>query len=198
MPGEPLGLGDISDLRAYERERDSLRREVIELKRVRRLSVGPIVTVVFENRKTMRFQVQEMARAERMLSDEQIEAELEVYNPLIPGAGELSLTVFLELTSEEELRRWLPALVGVERSLLLRIGSGDGAEVVPAAVDPQHEAQLTREEATASVHYVRFALSSEQADAFRRGPVVLAIEHPEYRYEAELGERTRASLVEDW
>ncbi len=198
MPGEGLRIEDISDLRAYEGERESFRREVIELKRARRVGIGPIVTVVFENRTTVRFQVQEMARAERMLTDEQIQAELDVYNPLIPGPGELSLTVFLELTSEEALRRWLPALVGIERSLVLRIGSGSGTEVVPAVVDPQHEAQLTREETTASVHYVRFALSPAEVDKFASGPVVLAVEHPAYRYEAELGERTRASLSADW
>ena len=120
-----LTLDDIADQRAYERERDEFRARVIAVKKLRRISVGPVVTLTFESRLTMRFQVQEMARAEKMLSDQQIQHELDVYNRLIPAPGELSATLFLELTSEEELRTWLPRLVGVQRSCELRIGEGD-------------------------------------------------------------------------
>ena len=197
LVGPRLTLADIADLRAYERERDEFRRRVIDLKRIRRVPIGPLVTVVFENRTTIRFQVQEMARAERMLSDEQIQGELDIYNPLIPGPGELSLTLFIELVDEEQLRTWLPRLVGIERSLELRLGQ-DPDVVVKAEVDPAHEAQLTRDEVTASVHYVRFILSREEAEAFRRGPAVIAVAHPEYRYGTELSEPTRQSLAQDW
>jgi len=198
VSGPPLTLADISDLRAYEREREEFRRQVIEAKRLRRVAVGPLVTVVFENRMTMRFQVQEMARAERMLSDEQIQGELDVYNPLIPGDGELSLTLFVELTSESDLREWLPRLVGIERSLELRVGPPGGERVVEAAVDPAHAAQLTREETTASVHYVRFELPDDLRRAFAAGPAVLGTTHPAYRHETPLGDATRAALVADW
>lgn len=191
-----LSLADISDLREYERERDAFRASVIELKRLRRVALGPIVTAVFENRTTMLFQIQEMARAEKMLSDEQIQAELDVYNPLIPAPGELSLTLFLELTTEEELREWLPKLVGIERSLVLLLG--EGAEPVAALVDPAHERQLTREEVTASVHYVRFALDRRRREQFMTGPVALAVDHPHYRHQAPLAEETRRSLAADW
>ncbi len=196
----PLALSDILDTRAYERERAALRSEVTALKRLRRVAVGPLVTVVFENRTTMRFQVQEMARAERMSSDAQIQAELDVYNPLIPGPGELSLTMFIELTSEGELREWLPKLVGVERAVELRLGdaAGRAAETVPAVVDTHHEAQLTREEVTASVHYVRFALDARQQARFVDGPAFLALDHPAYRHEAALSEATRRSIASDW
>ena len=104
-----LTVDDIVDMRAYERERDDFRRRIIELKRTRRIALGPILTIVFENTETMRWQVQEMARAERMLRDEQIAHEVETYNELIPDAGELSGTLFLELTSDDALREWLPA-----------------------------------------------------------------------------------------
>ena len=82
-----LTLEDIADLRAYEREREDFRARIIELKTRRRVHVGPILTFVFENRDTIRFQIQEMARAEKIISDEGIEAELRAYNPLIPEAG---------------------------------------------------------------------------------------------------------------
>ena len=208
----PLTLDDIADLRAYERERDEFRRQVIAVKKARRVSIGPVITLTFENRLTMRFQIQEMARAERMVTDEQIQHELDVYNRLLPGPGELSATLFLELTDEASLRRWLPALVGIERSVVLRIGTHDAAGDADAA-DPsrgvvevrsrpeeEHATQLTRDEVTSAVHYVRFVLTPEQVDAFATGPVVLAVEHPEYpdgHGGVELGDETRLQLLAD-
>jgi len=189
-----LELADIVDLRAYERERPELQRQVFALKRKRRVAVGPIVTLLFENRETIRFQIQEMARAEKMLRDEQILDELEAYNPLIPEAGELSATLFVELTSKAELEEWLPKLVGIERSVELRVGDGD---VVRADPEASHDAQLTREDMTASVHYIRFQLSPQQIEAFARGPVRLAVNHPAYQHEIELGEETRRELLAD-
>jgi hypothetical protein len=193
-----LTLADIEDLRAYERERDAYRRRVIALKRRRRVSVGPIVSIVFENRETMRSQVQEMARAERMVSDEQIQKELDVYNALIPEAGELSATLFIELSGEEALREWLPRLVGIEHSVVLRLPAPTQAEsTVRAVPDSAHEEALTRPEITASVHYIRFALDTAQVERFAAGPVALAIDHPQYDAEAVLSEEARAELLSD-
>lgn len=159
--------------------------------------MGPIVTLVFENRETIRFQVQEMARIEKMVRDEQIQGELDVYNPLIPEAGELSATLFVELTDEESLRKWLPALVGVERAVVLRLGEGAGAELVASVPEGAHEEQLTRPDVTASVHYVRFALSAPQVERFAAGPVALGIDHPAYRHETVLGDDVRRELLAD-
>ena len=119
-----LTVDDIVDLRAYERERADFRQHIIELKRTRRVALGPILTIVFENTETMRWQVQEMARAERMLRDEQIAHEVETYNELIPDAGELSGTLFLELTSDAALREWLPRLVGIEFHIAVVLPDG--------------------------------------------------------------------------
>jgi hypothetical protein len=190
-----LTLDDISDLRAYERERDEFRRDVIALKKRRRVSLGPVVTLLFENRETVRFQIQEMARAEKLISDEAIETELAVYNPLIPERGGLVATLFIELTSDAELREWLPKLVGIETALELRIG--DSPLVVPCQVDPDHAKQLTRDEITASVHYVNWELSPDEVDAFAAGPVVLASTHPAYDHAVTLGADTAAELLRD-
>ena len=120
-----LTLADIADVRAYERERDEFRAAVMEVKRRRRLSFGTIITVMFENRDTMRLQIQEMARVEKLVTDEEIQVELDTYNPMIPEPGQLTATVFLELTSDEQMREWLPKLVGIERSFAIVLPNGD-------------------------------------------------------------------------
>ncbi|MCU1461385.1 MAG: hypothetical protein JWO37_1460 [Acidimicrobiales bacterium] len=195
MTSQKLTLDDIADLRAYERERDEFRDRIIQLKKLRRVQIGPIVTVLFENRDTIRFQVQEMARAERMLSDDAIQHELDVYNPLIPSAGELTATLFIELTSKGQLMEWLPKLVGIERSIELQLG--EDAEVVRSVPDGAHAAQLTREEITASVHYIRLHLTDGQIERLAAGPAWLAANHPAYQERVLLPDDTRASLVED-
>jgi Protein of unknown function (DUF3501) len=196
----PLTLADISDQRAYERERDEFRRSVIEVKKLRRVSIGPVITLTFENRLTMRFQVQEMARAERMFSDQQIQGELDVYNRLLPAPGELSATLFLELTSDALLREWLPKLVGIEQAVEFRIGPAGSADVVRSIPEADHASHLTRETVTSAVHYVRFQFTEAQIAAFAEGPVVLAVNHPQYPDGAsgvELSSPSRAELLGD-
>src|SRR5262245_17721127 len=127
-PMRKLTVDDIVDHRAYERERDDLRRRVIEVKRRRRIPLGELVTIVFENVDTMRFQVQEMARAERMLTDEAIGHEVATYNELIPDPGELSGTLFIELTDDAALREWLPKLRDIEFAVRFDLRPRDGDE----------------------------------------------------------------------
>jgi hypothetical protein len=192
-----LTQGDIADLREYERERADFRTEVIALKKRRRINVGPVITLLFENRDTIRFQIQEMARAEKILSDEGIQTELDIYNPLIPDGGRVSATMFVELTSDDELREWLPKLVGVERQVLLRLGEGADAREIRATVDGEHDKQLTRDEITASVHYVHFHLSPEQVGLVGSVPAALVVDHPAYRYETTLTSDNVAELRAD-
>lgn len=198
MTGPLLDLDDLADLRAYERERDAFRAEVIALKRDRRIQLGPLVSAVLENRTTVRFQVQEMLRVEKILDDDLVRQELDVYNPLIPAPGELSMTLFVELTTPEQMREWLPKLIGVERSVVLRLGEPPATEEVRDEVDPEHAAQLTREDVTASVHYVKIRLSPEQRHLFATSRAALAIDHPAYAHEVLLGEATKASVLADW
>ncbi|MFN0072654.1 MAG: DUF3501 family protein [Chloroflexota bacterium] len=192
-----LTLDDILDLRAYERQRDDLLARVIEIKQRRRVAVGPIVTLLFENRETVRSQIQEMARAERLATDAQIESELRAYNPLIPEPGQLSATLFIELTSSSALREWLPKLVGIESAPELRLGSGEHAAVVRASVDEAHAAQLTRETVTAAVHYVHFDLTPAHVELFAAGPVAVAINHPAYQESTTLTSATHQELLTD-
>ena len=189
-----LTVDDIVDMRAYERERDDLRRENIDLKRLRRVALGPIMTMVFENTVTMRWQVQEMARAERMLRDEQIAREVETYNQLIPDAGELSATLMIELTSERELREWLPRLVGIERHIAVVLPDGTGVVGAPSEED---ELRLTRDDITAAVHFLKFRFSSSDVEMFASGPVHIVVDHPDYDQDVLLTAEQHAQLLSD-
>ncbi len=192
-----LTIDDIADLRAYERERADFRTAVIALKKRRRIAVGPVITLLFENRDTIRFQIQEMARAERILTDEGIQAELDIYNPLIPEPGMLAATLFIEVTEDAGMRDWLPKLVGIEGHVTLRLGEGPSAEVVRCVVDADHQKQLTRDEVTAAVHYIHFSLTPGQVAAFGEGPVSAVIDHPNYQEETALSPENAAELGAD-
>jgi hypothetical protein len=189
-----LTLADIADVREYERERDEFRAEVMEIKRRRRLSFGTIITMMFESRETMRLQIQEMARVEKLATDEEIQVELDTYNPMIPEPGQLTATVFLELTSDEQMREWLPKLVGIERSFVVVLPNGDR---VRSITEEAHAGQLTREEVTAAVHYIRFEFTPAQVESFAAGPVRIEIDHPDYLEVIELSPTTHAELLGD-
>jgi hypothetical protein len=189
-----LTVDDIVDMRAYERERDDLRRQIIDLKRLRRIALGPIMTLVFENTVTMRWQVQEMARAERMLRDEQIAHEVETYNQLIPDADELSATLMIELTSERELREWLPRLVGIE--LHVAVVLPDGTRVVGAPSE-EDELRLTRDDITAAVHFLKFRFAASDVEMFASGPVHIVVDHPDYDQDVLLTPEQHEQLLSD-
>ncbi|MDQ1478154.1 MAG: hypothetical protein QOE62_3383 [Actinomycetota bacterium] len=189
-----LTVDDIVDMRAYERERDVLRRTIIDLKRVRRIALGPIMTVVFENTVTMRWQVQEMARAERMLRDEQIAHEVETYNQLIPDENELSATLMIELTSEPALREWLPRLIGIEQHVAIVLP--DGTRIF-GAVSDEDESRLTRDDTTAAVHFLKFRFTPADVEMFASGPVHIVVDHPEYDHDVLLDADQHAQLLSD-
>jgi hypothetical protein len=142
----------------------------------------------------MRWQVQEMARAERMLREEQIAHEVATYNELIPDPGELSGTLLLELTSELALRDWLPRLVGVERSIAVELA--DGSRVYGELSEDDAE-RLTRDDTTAAVHFLKFRFTPDQVSSFTSGPVKVVVDHPEYQEEATLTDAQWGMLMQD-
>jgi hypothetical protein len=187
-----LTLSDVKDLREYERERDAFRAEIVATKKRRRIQLGDLMTIVFENAATMRFQIQEMARAERMLRDEQIAQEVETFNELIPADGELSGTLFIEITDDEALRYWLPRLVGIHEHLRFVIGS---ETVMGRAEDVD---RLTRADTTSTVHYLKFTFTPDQQRAFGTATVRMVIDHPEYQVDVTLTDEQRDELVGDF
>ena len=172
-----LTLEDISDLRAYERERPEFRSRVLALKKLRRIHVGEIMTFMFENKDTMRLQIQEMARVEKIVSDQKIEEEIKIYSELIPTSHELKATLLIELVNEDELREWLPKLISIQNHVHLVFGD------LKVSAFEIGEDRLTREEEiTTTVHYLNFTFTPEQKQAFMNSEVKveLVVDHPEY------------------
>jgi hypothetical protein len=192
-----LTVDDIVDHRAYERERDDFRATIIAMKKRRRVALGDFVTIVFENTDTMRFQVQEMARAERMLTDDAIAGEVATYNELIPDAGELSGTLFIELTDDAALREWLPKLRDIEFHVHFDLGPRDAKASRVTGV-PRDEERLTRDDITSTVHYLRFPFDAAQRELLASGPARLVVDHPEYTVGLELSDAQRAELAGDF
>ena len=188
-----LTIDDITDVRAYEREREEFRAHIIDRKKRRRLQLGELVTIMFENTETMRFQIQEMARVEKLFTDEQIQHEVDTYNDLIAEPGELRATLFIELTSDELLRTWLPKLPGIQRAIVFRLADGSGVR----GVEPDEE-RLTREdEITTTVHYLTFTFTPEAAKVFTSPGTALVVDHAEYQAEVVLSDAMRTELAAD-
>ena len=188
----PLTASDIKNLHEYELERPAFRARVAALKSRRRLPLGPLMSLVFENRDTVRFQIQEMLRVERIVQPDKVQHELETYNSLLPGPGEVSATLFIEITDAARMREILDAFIGLDEPgrVALRVG----ARRVPARFD----AAQSREDRNSAVHYVRFALGEEGAAALRCGEdAALEIAHGDYRAAQPLAGETVQELLAD-
>src|SRR5262245_19741476 len=183
-------LEDIVGNAAYEKKREQSRQRIIEIKRRRRVSVGNQVTLLFENRDTVIFQIQEMMRAEKISDLDKIREEIDVYNELIPASGELSATLFLEIEDQTHLRQDLLKFLGIDESVYLKVGNHS----VNARFEEVHskEAQISTE------NYVKFPFSEAMLQAFVKGEKTeLVIDHPNYQARTVIGPDTRQSLVED-
>ena len=183
-------LDDILGFAAYEKVRQRFRDEIIEKKRRRRVSVGDKVSLVFENRDTVIFQIQEMLRAERITDLDKIREEIAVYNELVPNPGELSATLFLEIEDQSHLRQDLLQFLGIDEAVALKVG----AHVIPA----RFEEGRSKEDKISAVQYVRFSLGAEARQALARGePAELVIDHANYKARAVLAAEVQKSLAED-
>jgi hypothetical protein len=183
----------LMSLETYARERASFRAKVLEHKKNRTVRLGEHLTLQFEDELTVRYQVQEMLRIERIFEDEGIQGELDVYNPLIPDGGNWKATMLIEYPDADERRRMLAKLKGIERRVWVQI---DDCERVFAIADEDLERE--NDEKTSSVHFLRFELSAAMREHLRRGARVAAgVDHPQYRASAELQPEVRAALAAD-
>ena len=183
-----LELKDLWPLPVYEGVRHQFRREVIAAKQARRVTVGPFMTFVFENRLTVKFQIQEILRVERVTEDAQVLAELAGFNEMLPGGGELSATLLVELTgNDSEVKAQLARLTGLGDHLWLEVsGSRSRARMEVGRDDGQR---------IAAVQYVRFPVAD--LAALRQGPAALVVDHAAYTHRQELSEASRKSLAQD-
>ncbi len=186
-------VDEIPELRAYHKERDELRRRIMALKSRRRVHLGTIMTLAFENTDTIRWQITEMVAAERIVTEEGVAEEVAIYNALIPDECQLSVTLFIEITDDDSMREWLPKLVGIHDAIEIRV---PGEEPV-RGYDPNAE-RLTRAEVTSAVHYLKFDFTPGQIAAFRKGPVTIASTHPAYRESVELTKDQQQALARDF
>ncbi len=188
----PITRADIKGPALYGPIRDDFRKRIIELKAPRRVIVGDRVSLVFENRHTLIFQIEEMLRAESISSAEGIQAELDVYNALMPDDASLSATLFVELPGDADPYAELRALVGLDEHVILHVGD----HALRAAFEPGR----STEDRISAVQYLRFPLdAAARAALLAPGtPLAIEIDHPQYRHRVALAEATRASLAADY
>jgi hypothetical protein len=190
-----LSSSDLLSLERYARERSQFRTRVLEHKRARQLAVGPHTTWLFEDRLTVHYQVQEMLRAERIFEPEGIEDELGSYNPLIPDGQNLKVTLLIEFPDEQERRRELAKLKGIEDRCWVQV---KGHEQVFAIADEDLERE--NEEKTSSVHFLRFEFTQPMIAALKAGAdLSVGVDHAQYRHAlAPVSDATRQSLTADF
>ena len=188
-----IAPGSLLSLEAYARERNAYRSRVIAHKKVRTVHAGEHVTLIFEDEQTIRYQVQEMLRIERIFEEAGIRGELEAYNPLIPDGGNWKATMLIEFPEPEERRRRLAELKGIEDRTWVQV---EGCARVFAIADEDLERE--NEEKTSAVHFARFELDRRMRDALKGGAgLSVGVDHANYRADVAVAPEVRASLAGD-
>jgi uncharacterized protein DUF3501 len=180
-------------LETYARERAQFRAKVIAHKQNRTIPLGGHVMLLFEDELTIRYQVQEMLRVERIFEEEGIRAELDAYNPLVPDGRNLKATLMIEYADPEERRKRLGELMGIEDKVWIGV---QGHERVWAIADEDLDRE--NEEKTSSVHFLRFELTESMAEGLKKGAsLAMGIDHPSYSATLDAPAAVRDSLVRD-
>ena len=190
---KPIAADTLLNIIEYEKVRHTYRQDIIAYKKNRRISLGPNVMLTFENEKTLTFQIQEIMRAERLVQDEQIQEEVDVYNTIMPPENGLSATLFIEVVEEAKIRPVLNKFIGLtdHQTLYLDING----EKVYAEFEQGRE----EENKISSVHYVQFLFSNEQKKNFTdsESETKLGIDYKDYKYTETVPEGLQRSLCED-
>lgn len=188
----PITRADIKGPALYAHIRDDYRNRVIELKKPRRVLIGDVVELVFDNRLTLTMQIEEICRLENLTRDDQINDEIALTNELMPTEDSLAATLFIALPQDEHLKERLAKLVGLDEHVILHVGS----HAIRAAFEPGR----STEERISAVQYTRYPLSPEAKAALLapNTPITVEIDHPNYRYRVQCSEELRASLAADY
>jgi hypothetical protein len=189
-----LSRQDLLPLEQYAEQRLDFRDRVMAHKKSRRVNIGPHLTLYFEDRLTIQYQVQEMLRIEKIFEADAIQEELDTYNPLIPDGNNLKATAMFEFEDVELRRKRLGELVGVENNIWLQV---EGHEKTFAIANEDLERSTA--EKTSAVHFLRFELDGEMKDALQAGArFAMGVDNDFYRHETLLGGAARQSLINDF
>jgi DNA primase large subunit len=189
-----LILSDLMNIYEYEKVRNSFRKNIIAYKMQRRFQLGSTILITFENRRTMKYQILEMMRAERLVDELKIQHELDVYNSLLPEENELSATLFIEITAEEQIQDLLHKFIGLTEGQAVYLKIGD--EKVMAEFEEGREAA----DKISSVHYIRFRFSRQQINRMVNddNELSIGIDYKEYQQERTLNKSERSNLLSDF
>jgi hypothetical protein len=184
---------DLFTLEEYHKRRSEFRASVLAHKRNRQLAVGPNLSLFFEDRLTMQYQVQEMLRTERIFETEAIAEELAAYNPLIPDGTNLKATMMLEYPDAGERRTALQRLGGIEDAVFLEVGS-----LGRVFAHADEDLPRSNDEKTSAVHFLRFELADDMRTQLRKGASLrIGVDHPEYRHEVVAPPAVAQALLAD-
>ena len=189
-----IARDSLLSLETYAKQRQEFRAKVMAHKKNRTIHLGAHVTLIFEDALTIRYQVQEMLRIERTFEEQAIQDELDAYNPLIPDGRNLKATMMIEYADAEERKRALAKLKGIEDRVWVQ---AEGCARIYAIADEDLERE--NEEKTSAVHFLRFELSGETAQALKHGVgLAMGIDHRNYPAElSAVAADVRASLAQD-
>jgi len=188
-----LSADTLLNIIEYEKVRKEYRSEIINYKKDRRIKIGPNITVVFENERTLSFQIQEIMRAERIVHDQKIQEEVDIYNSIMPPKNGLSATLFIEVTDESRIKPVLNQFIG------LTIGKTIYLEINKEKVFALFEEGREEEDKISSVHYIQFHLNDDQLKKLINPDNIakIGIDYNEYSHKSILTSSTKKSLYLD-
>jgi hypothetical protein len=190
----PLSREELFSLEKYAEQRPAFRAQVLEHKKHRRVDIGPNLSLYFEDRLTIKYQVQEMLRIERIFEPDGIQEELDAYNPLIPDGSNLKCTAMLEFADVAVRRERLAQLVGIEHVVWLKVQGHDRVYAIS-----NEDLERSTEEKTSAVHFMRFELTPEMIDSLRQGASLeFGTDHAGYPYSTDVSAETREALLQDF
>ncbi|WP_416695212.1 DUF3501 family protein [Candidatus Pseudothioglobus sp. Uisw_050_01] len=185
---------DLFTLEEYAEKRSAIRSDTIQIKKLREVNLGEHVRMLFENKTTVQFQIQEMLRIEKIFEADGIQEELDVYNSLVPEGSNLKATMMIEYTNVEERAVALSKLIGVERSIYFQVGNHDKVFAI-CNEDMDRETEVK----TSAVHFMRFEFDQGMVKEFGSGvPVKVGVSHPHYNYEIILNSESQDALSQDF
>ncbi len=185
---------DLLSLEEYAEQRSNIRKNVMEVKKLREVNLGEHIRLLFENHQTVQYQIQEMLRIEKIFEADGIQDELDVYNPLIPDGSNLKATLMIEYTDVIERIKALSNLIGVEKSIYFQVGNHQNVYAIC-----NEDLERETDEKTSSVHFMRFEFGQSMIAEFCKGAKIkIGVSHPNYNCEIIIEKRVQDELNQDF